>query len=37
MGRSVKAEMKYANKIGATFTIILGDDEIQNKSINLRE
>ena len=36
MGRSVKAEMKYANKIGATFTTILGDDELQNKSIKLK-
>ena len=30
MGRSLKAEMKYANKIGAKFTIVLGDDELQN-------
>ena len=36
MGRSVKAEMKYANKIGATFTTILGDDELQNRSIKLK-
>ena len=36
MGRSVKAEMKYANKIGASFTTILGDDELQNKSIKLK-
>ncbi len=36
MGRSVKAEMKYANKIGALFTTILGDDELQNKSIKLK-
>ncbi|MGL5380709.1 histidine--tRNA ligase [Clostridium sp.] len=36
MGRSVKAEMKYANKIGAAFTTILGDDELQNKSIRLK-
>ena len=28
MGRSLKAEMKYANKIGAKFTVVLGDDEI---------
>ena len=36
MGRSVKAEMKYANKIGAAFTTILGDDELQNKLIKLK-
>ena len=33
MGRSVKAEMKYANKIGSTFTTILGEDELQNRTI----
>lgn len=36
MGRSVKAEMKYANKIGALFTTILGEDELQNKTIKLK-
>lgn len=29
MGRSLKAEMKYANKIGAKFTVVLGDDELK--------
>ncbi len=28
MGRSVKAQMKYADKIGARFTMVLGEDEI---------
>ena len=27
-GRSVKAQMKYANKIGARYTMILGEDEL---------
>ncbi|MBU3131381.1 histidine--tRNA ligase [Clostridium gasigenes] len=36
MGRAVKAQMKYANKIGAAFTTILGDDELQNKTIRLK-
>lgn len=36
MGRSVKAEMKFANKLGATFTTILGEDELTNKKINLK-
>lgn len=31
MDRSVKAQMKYANKIGAKFTIIVGDEEIKNQ------
>ncbi len=29
MGRSVKAQMKYADKIGAKYTMVLGEDEIQ--------
>jgi histidyl-tRNA synthetase len=28
VGRSLKAQMKYANKIGAKYTLILGDSEI---------
>ena len=36
MGRSLKAEMKYANKIGARFTTILGEDELKNKQIKLK-
>lgn len=31
MDRSVKAQMKYANKIGAKHTIILGSDELEKK------
>ena len=36
MGRSVKAEMKYANKIGAKFTSVLGDDELENNIVKLK-
>jgi histidyl-tRNA synthetase len=28
MGRSLKAQLKYAGKLGARFTIIIGDDEL---------
>lgn len=28
MDRSVKAQMKYANKIGAKYTVIIGEDEL---------
>ena len=28
VGRSLKAQMKYANKIGAKYTLIVGDSEI---------
>lgn len=34
--RSVKAQMKYANKIGAKFTLILGDDEVTSKEVMLK-
>ena len=30
MGRSLKAQMKYADKLGANFTLILGDAEIDS-------
>lgn len=31
--RSLKAQMKYANKLGSSFSLVLGDDEIeQNKA-----
>ncbi len=30
VGRSLKAQMKYADKIGAEFTAIVGDNEIEN-------
>lgn len=29
-GRSLKAQMKYADKIGAAYTLVLGDDELQS-------
>ncbi len=28
MGRGLKAQMKYANKIGAVFSVVIGDNEI---------
>jgi len=32
-GRSVKAQMKYADKIGAEYTIVIGDDEVAKQEI----
>jgi len=29
MGKSLKAQMKYADKIGAAYSIVLGDNEVQ--------
>ena len=36
IGRSLKAQMKYADKIGAKFVIVLGDNEIENKQVNVK-
>jgi len=36
VGRSLKAQMKYANKIGADYTLILGDNEIETGRAMLR-
>lgn len=36
MNRSVKAQMKYANKIGAHYTMVLGDTEIESGSAALK-
>ena len=30
MGRTLKAQMKYADKIGAMYTAVLGDNEVDN-------
>ena len=32
MGRSLKAQMKYADKVKAVYTVVLGDDEVANKT-----
>ena len=36
MDRSVKAQMKYANKIGAQYTVIVGDNELQAGCANVK-
>lgn len=36
MGRTLKSQMKYANKINAQIVIVLGDDEINTGSIKLK-
>lgn len=34
MGRSLKAQMKYANKLNAAYVVVLGDEEIEsNKAV----
>jgi histidyl-tRNA synthetase len=34
--RSLKAQMKYADKIGAKYTIVIGDDEIEKNEYRLK-
>ena len=36
VGRSVKAQMKFANKVGAMFTAVLGDSELQEGKAKLK-
>ena len=36
MDRSVKAQLKYANKIRAEYVIVLGDDEIESGKVKLK-
>ncbi len=36
MGRGLKAQMKYANKIGAKFTVVLGDNEVDSGKCNVK-
>ncbi len=36
-GRSLKSQMKQADKLNATFAVIIGDDELAQKSVRLRE
>ncbi|NLZ49602.1 MAG: histidine--tRNA ligase [Clostridiales bacterium] len=37
MGRSVKAQMKYANKLGTRYSLILGEDELEKKVARLKK
>ncbi len=36
VGRGLKAQMKYANKIGARFTLVLGDNELNEGKADLK-
>ena len=36
MGKKLKAQMKYANKVGAAYTMILGEDELVNHTAALK-
>lgn len=34
--RNLKGQMKYANKLGAAFTAVIGDDEVASGEITLK-
>lgn len=36
VGRSLRAQMKYADKIGAKFSMVIGDSEIENNCAKLK-
>lgn len=35
--RSIKAQMKYANKIGSRYSMIIGESELEERSVRLKE
>ncbi len=37
VGRSLKAQMKYADKLGAKYTMVLGDDEIEKGEATVKD
>lgn len=37
VGRSIKAQMKFANKIGAEFVVVIGSDELNTGKAELKE
>lgn len=37
VGRSVKAQMKYCDKIGAKFSVIIGDNELQSGIVEVKD
>ena len=34
--RNLKGQMKYANKLGAQYTVVIGDDEVSNGELTLK-
>ncbi len=37
VGRGLKAQMKYANKIQAAYTVVIGDNELADGNVKLKE
>ncbi len=36
VGRGIKAQMKYANKIGAEYVVVIGDNELESGKVQLK-
>lgn len=36
VGRGLRAQMKYANKIGAKYSVVIGDDDLKNNSAKVK-
>ncbi len=36
-GRSLRAQMKYADKLGTKFNVVIGDNEVDNKVVTLKD
>lgn len=36
MGRGLKAQMKYADKIGASYVVVIGDNELEQGAVKLK-
>ena len=34
--RNLKGQMKYANKLGAAYTVVIGDDEVSSGELTLK-
>ena len=37
VGRSLKAQMKYADKLGARYTVVIGDNELETGLVQLKD
>lgn len=37
LGRSVKSQLKYADKIGAIYSVILGDEEVETNTASIKD
>jgi histidyl-tRNA synthetase len=36
LDRSIKAQFKYSDKINAKFTVVIGDNELENDTVTLK-